>query len=191
MARNWRGTEGECIPGLLNYGILSYVSGYLDLRNLRYNSVKRSLCGWKYSVHLCRSVYPTQLIMTPNLHPLLISKLRDECTGIPGLNAGPLPKRPDSLDGSFYGDWTLEVRRIGLNPAHEFHQPLGLFGSHCGYTSVNCPDISISETEVYTVAKVAHFHHSRAHAEDEHTVFLVLCAELGHNDVQSRLGGRV
>ena len=117
--------------------------------------------------------------------------MRDECTGIPSLDAGPLPERPDSLDGSFYGDWTLEVRRIGLSPAHKFYQPLGLFWSHCGYTLVKCPDVSISRTEVCTVAKAAHVHHSRAHAEDEHTVFLVLCAELGHNDVQGRLGGRV
>lgn len=136
-------------------------------------------------------MYLIQLIGTPELHPLPISKMRDECTGIPSLDAGPLPERPDSLDGSFYGDWTLEVRRIGLSPAHEFHQPLGLFWSHCGYTLEKCPDISISRTEVYTVAKVAHFHHSRAHAEDEHPVFLILCAELGHNDVQGRLGGRV
>lgn len=66
------------------------------------------------------------------LHPLLISKLRDECTGIPSLDADPLPERPDRLDGFFYGDWTLEVRRIGLSLAHEFLQPLGLFGGHCG-----------------------------------------------------------
>ena len=117
--------------------------------------------------------------------------MRDECTGIPSLDAGPLPERPDSLDGPFHGDWTLEVRRIGLRPAHEFHQPLGLFGSHCGYTLVKCPGIPISRAEVYTVAKVAHFHHPRAHAEDEHTFFLVLCAEFGDNDVQGGLGGRV
>ena len=52
----------------------------------------------------------------------------------------------------------------------------------------------ISRTEgggICTVAKVAHFHHSRAQAEDEHTVFLVLCAELGHDDVHGRLGGGV
>ena len=42
-----------------------------------------------------------------------------------------------------------------------------------------------------TVAKFAHVHHSGAHTKDEHTVFLVLCAELGHNDVQGRLGGSV
>ena len=83
------------------------------------------------------------------------------------------------------------MRRIGLSPAHEFHQPLGLFWSHCGYTLVKCPDVSISRTEVCTLARLAHIHHSRAYAEDEHTVFLVLCAELGHNDVQGRLGGRV
>ena len=115
----------------------------------------------------------------------------DECTAIPSLDAGPLPERPDSRDGLIYGGWTLKVRRIGLSLTQEFHQPFGLFWSHCGYTLVKCPDVSISRTEVCTVAKVAHFHRSRAQAEDEHTVFLVLCAELGHNDVQGRLGSRV
>lgn len=117
--------------------------------------------------------------------------LRDECIDIPSLDAGSLSERLDSLDGFFYGDWTLEVRRIGLSLGHEFHQPLGLFWSHCGYTLVQCSDVLISRTEMYTVAKVARFHHPRAHAEDQHTVLLVLCAELGHKDVQGRLEGRV
>lgn len=32
------------------------------------------------------------------------------------------------------------------------------------------------------------FDRSRADTKEEHTVFLVLCAELGHNNVQGRFG---
>ena len=67
--------------------------------------------------------------------------LRDERTGIPRLDAGPLPERLDGHDGFFHGDGTLEVRRVGLSLGHEFHQPLGLFRSHCGgNTLVQCTD---------------------------------------------------
>ena len=38
---------------------------------------------------------------------------------------------------------------------------------------------------------MAHIHHSWADTKEEHTVFLVLCVELGYNDVQGRLGGSV
>ena len=38
---------------------------------------------------------------------------------------------------------------------------------------------------------MAHLHRSRADTKEEHTVFLVLCVKLGHNDVQGRLGGSV
>ncbi len=53
--------------------------------------------------------------------------MRDKRTGIPTLDASPLPELPDSLDGSLYRDWALKVRRIGLRLGHEFHQPLSLF----------------------------------------------------------------
>ena len=38
---------------------------------------------------------------------------------------------------------------------------------------------------------MAHLYHSRAHTHEEYTVFLVLRAELGHNDVHGRLGGGI
>ena len=44
---------------------------------------------------------------------------------------------------------------------------------------------------IRTLVIVAHLHRSWADAKEEHTVFLVLCAELGHNDVQGRLRGSV
>ena len=177
-----------------NSGTSSHVNACLEIEKQLelLNSVSRSLCGMQVQCTV-RAISLSKFNRSGplNLHPLLIAKVRDECTGIPTLDAGPLPERPDRLDGSFYGDWTLEVRRIGLSLAHELHQPLHLFCIHCGYTLVKSPHVAVSRTGVCTVAKVAHFHHSRAQAEDEHTVFLVLCAELGHNDVQGRLGGSV
>lgn len=38
---------------------------------------------------------------------------------------------------------------------------------------------------------MAHLYRSWADTHEEHTVFLVLRVELGHNDVHDRLGGRV
>lgn len=59
------------------------------------------------------------------------------------------------------------------------------------YPLVKCPDVSILKPETRTIHKVTHFHHSRADTHEEHTVFLVLRVELGHNDVHGRLGSRV
>ena len=165
--------------------VRQWISG--ELRYWRYNSLSCGvLCRWKYGVHTPMSIsvsHPTDREPL-TLHPLPISKLRDECTGIPSLDAGPLPERPDRLDGFFYGDRTLEVRCIGLSLAHEFIQPLGLFGGHCRvHISKLSRDFNLEDVGLCTFAKVARVHHSRAQAEDEHTVFLVLCAELGHNDV--------
>lgn len=39
--------------------------------------------------------------------------------------------------------------------------------------------------------EVPYIHNTRTHAENQHAVFLVLRAELGHDDVQSRLRRRV
>ena len=47
------------------------------------------------------------------------------------------------------------------------------------------------EDKLRAIHKVAHLYHSRADTHEEHTVFLVLRVELGHNDVHGRLGGRV
>lgn len=38
---------------------------------------------------------------------------------------------------------------------------------------------------------MAHIHHSWAETHEEHAVFLELRAELGHDDVHGRLGGRI
>lgn len=56
---------------------------------------------------------------------------------------------------------------------------------------VKCPDLSILKTRIRTIHKVAHLYYSGADTHEEHTVFLVLRVELGHNDVHGRLGGRV
>lgn len=117
--------------------------------------------------------------------------MRDKRTSIPSLDAGPLPERPEISDGFVYRDCALEVRRIGLHLAHECHQSRHLFWSDCGYALVKCPDVSISKTGIRTIVKVAHLHRSRADTKEEHTVFLVLCVELGHNDIQGRLGGSI
>ena len=53
------------------------------------------------------------------------------------------------------------------------------------------PDVSILKTRIRTIRKVAHLYHSRADTHEEHTVFLVLRVELGHNNVHGRLGGRI
>jgi hypothetical protein len=68
---------------------------------------------------------------------------------------------------------------------------LDLFWS--GYRSalVKYLDVSILKTRILTIHKVAHLYHSRANAHEEHTVFLILRVEFGHNDVHGRLGGRV
>ena len=47
------------------------------------------------------------------------------------------------------------------------------------------------KTGVRTIRKLAHLYHSRADTHEEHTVFLVLRVEFGHNDVHGRLRGRI
>ena len=44
---------------------------------------------------------------------------------------------------------------------------------------------------IHTIHIVAHFYRSRADTHEEHPIFLILCVELGHNNVHGRLGGRV
>lgn len=68
---------------------------------------------------------------------------------------------------------------------------MDLFWSGCGSALVKCPDLSILKTRIRTIHKVAHLYRSRADTHEEHTVFLVLRVELGHNDVHGRLRGRV
>jgi hypothetical protein len=68
---------------------------------------------------------------------------------------------------------------------------LDLFWSGYGSALVKYPDVSILKIRIRTIDKVAHLYHSRANAHEEHTVFLILRVELGHNDVHGRLGGRV
>ena len=68
---------------------------------------------------------------------------------------------------------------------------MDLFWSGCGSGLVKYSDVSILETGIRTIHIVAHLYHSRADTHEEHTVFLVLRVELGHNDVHGRLGGRI
>jgi len=68
---------------------------------------------------------------------------------------------------------------------------LDLFWSGCGSALVKYPDVSILKTGIRTIHIVAHLYRSRADTHEEHTVFLVLRVELGHNDVHGRLGGRI
>jgi len=68
---------------------------------------------------------------------------------------------------------------------------LDLFWSGCGSALVEYPDVLILKTGIRTIHKVAHLYHSRADTHEEHTIFLVLRVELGHNDVHGRLGGSI
>ena len=83
------------------------------------------------------------------------------------------------------------MRGIGCELAHECHQALDLFGGGCGSALVTYPNVSILETGIRTIVIIAHLYRSRADTHEEHTVFLVLRVELGHNNVQGRLGGRI
>jgi hypothetical protein len=97
-------------------------------------------------------------------------------------------------DGFFRRDWALEVRRIGYQLARESHQALHLFRSRCGHTLIKRPDVAILKTlqeGIRTVRIATHLHQTRADTHEEHTVFLVLRVELGHNNVHGRLGGSV
>ena len=54
-----------------------------------------------------------------------------------------------------------------------------------------CLDVSIPNTGIGTIRKVAHFYRPRTDTHEEHTVFLVLCIEFGDNDVHGSLGGSI
>ncbi len=71
------------------------------------------------------------------------------------------------------------------------HQGLKLFWSDYVSASVKYPEISILKDGIRTIGEVAHLYRSRADTHEEHTVFLVLRVELGHNDVHGRLGGSI
>lgn len=131
---------------------------------------------------------------TLSLHPLLVSKMRDKRTTKRTLNAGLLPGRPDMSDGFFRNDWALEMWRIGYKLAHESCQALDLFRSGCGYILIKRPDVAILKVGgrgIHTIRVTAYLHQTRADTHEEHTVFLVLRVELGHNDIHGCLGGSV
>ena len=68
-----------------------------------------------------------------NLHPLLVSHVRDEGTTKATLDAGLFPRGPHMSDRLLRTDRALEVRRILEQLAHESVQALQLFRSGCGY----------------------------------------------------------
>lgn len=144
-----------------------------------------------HKIHLLFSFMSTE---TPSLHPLLVSKMRDKRTTKPTLNAGLLPGRPDMSDGFFRSNWALEMWRIGYKPAHESRQALDLLRSGCGYILIKHPDVAILKVGgrgIHTIRVTAYLHQTRADTHEEHTVFLVLRVELGHNDIHGCLGGSV
>lgn len=119
-----------------------------------------------------RNTYPAKLGPPEQvLHPLLVSKMRNEPTRITTLDASLLPDSPDMPDGLLWRDGALEVWCEGGELTRKFHQALDLFRSGIRIT--------------------AYLHHTRADTEEQHTILLVLRTEFGHNDIQSRLGGRV
>jgi hypothetical protein len=62
------------------------------------------------------------------------------------------------------------------------------------YALIKRPDVAILKTlqeGIRTVRIATHLHQTRADTHEEHTVFLVLRVELGHNNVHGRLGGSV
>lgn len=117
---------------------ITRVKGQLKLSLLTFSilwSVRRCTCH-KY-INKCN--WCNWWSGTLSLHPLLVSKVRDKRTTKPTLDAGLLPGRPDMSDGSFRTNWTLEVRLIGNELAHESHQALQLFRSGCGHPLIERP----------------------------------------------------
>jgi hypothetical protein len=73
------------------------------------------------AVHKLLSLAPPQ-----GLHPLLVSKMRDERTTVSILNADFLPERHVCLDSFIHGHKALEIRSISRHLPHEAHQTLHL-----------------------------------------------------------------
>lgn len=127
-----------------------------------------------------------------DLHPLLVSEVRDKRTAISILDTSLLPDRPDRANGFFCRDWALEMRRIGRKLAYKSHQSLRLLWSDCEFALVNVPGITILKTAgIRTARIVAHLHNSRADSHEQNAVLLILHVELGDNDVHGCLGGSV
>lgn len=95
-------------------------------------------------------------------------------------------------NGLFWSHWAFEMRRKGLELGKGFAQALELLRSSCEYIlAERSGGVVIGQEVIHTIRIVTHFHHPRTDTQEEHAIFLVLHVELGHDDVQGRLGGSI
>ena len=115
--------------------------------------------------------------------------MRDERTAISILDADLLPERDVDTCSIFHLVRSLEVRSIFGDCAEETGQALELFRSKVICTPKLAAVSLQRKCEEHT--KSTDIHNAGTDADEEHTVFLVLRAVLGHDDIQSSFECRV
>lgn len=135
-----------------------------------------------------------QPISALNLHPLLVTEVREERTPMATFDTKLFPSRPVSPDSLIDRCRTFEMWRISRNLRTEIHQSLHLCRSnykHALARNFYLRQTRGPRTKGLTIRKVTHIHNSRADTHEQHTILPVLRIKLRYDDVQGSFRGGV